>query len=75
MSRRLDIQLASSPYRRGLAALAAAAVVSAGLAGTAGAQNAPRCGQVLTASVTLQTDLTNCPGDGLVIGASRVVLI
>jgi len=32
------------------------------------------CGQELTASVRLTNDLTNCPGDGLVIGAPRIVV-
>lgn len=31
-----------------------------------------RCGQTLTQSVKLYNDLTNCPGDGLVIGANDI---
>ena len=32
------------------------------------------CGETITASTTLTSDLTNCPGDGLVIAASNIVL-
>jgi hypothetical protein len=32
------------------------------------------CGQTLTASTTVANDLTNCPGDGLVIGAAGITL-
>ena len=74
-SRRLAVAPFAPPTLRGLAALALAAVASAGgLAGTAGAQPTVKCGQVLIASVTLLADLSNCPGDGLVIGASGITL-
>src|SRR4051812_35764056 len=45
------------------------------LAAPAGA--APRqlhCGDTVTTSVTLTRDLTNCPGDGLVVGASGITI-
>lgn len=32
------------------------------------------CGQVITQSTHVSNDLTNCPGDGLVIGASNIKL-
>src|SRR4051812_25662885 len=32
------------------------------------------CGQTLTQSVKLANDLTDCPGDGLVIGADRLTV-
>ncbi len=33
-----------------------------------------QCGQTLTHSVVLANDLTNCPGDGLVIGADHITV-
>src|SRR3954447_5773320 len=43
--------------------------------GAAPAQAAgPGCGSVVTTSTTLQRSLTNCPGDGLVIGADNLTL-
>ena len=33
-----------------------------------------QCGDVITQDTTLDSDLVDCPGDGLVIGASRVTL-
>ena len=39
--------------------------------------NAPRtvtCGQTLTRSVKLANDLSNCPGQGLVVGADRITI-
>ena len=32
------------------------------------------CGTTITANTKLRADLTNCPGDGLVIGADRITL-
>jgi hypothetical protein len=54
------------------AALAALAFVTAGAAPARAA--GPSCGSVVTHSTTLRADLTNCPGDGLVIGADGVTL-
>ena len=34
----------------------------------------PGCGAVVTKSTTLQRNLTNCPGDGFVIGADNLTL-
>src|SRR3954447_26126039 len=45
--------------------------------GRALAQNQPAqrgCGAVLTADTKLGSDLTDCPGDGLVIGADNIKL-
>ena len=47
--------------------LASVAVPSAGAAPLA-------CGEVITKDTTLQSDLTNCPGDGLVVGADEITL-
>src|SRR5918998_5929404 len=35
---------------------------------------APSCGAVVMKSTTLRANLTNCPGDGLVIGADNLTL-
>src|SRR4051794_31587336 len=32
------------------------------------------CGQVITTSVTVDNDLTNCPGKGLVVGADNITI-
>ena len=32
------------------------------------------CGDVITQDTTLDSDLVNCPGDGVVIGASNITL-
>ena len=54
-------------------------VITAGLAlallpaGVARA-NHVACGDTITADTTLDSDLTNCPGDGLVIGAGSITL-
>ena len=47
-----------------------------GLAGPALAHDPEvvTCGQTLTHSVKLARDLTNCPGNGLVIGANRITV-
>ena len=31
----------------------------------------PTCGAVVVKSITLRANLTNCPGDGLVVGGNR----
>ncbi|MDX6689491.1 MAG: hypothetical protein QOG15_948 [Solirubrobacteraceae bacterium] len=56
----------------------AAALIMAPL-GAAGAEakeplTAVACGQMLTHSVRVANDLTNCPGDGLVIGADAITV-
>ena len=54
----------------GLTAFAAARAPS----GTAAQVVTVACGQTLTASTTVGNDLTNCPGDGLVIGAAGITI-
>jgi nitrous oxidase accessory protein NosD len=49
-------------------ALVVAALPSSALA------SGPSCGDTITRDTTLHRDLTNCPGDGLVIGADGVTL-
>lgn len=62
---------------RALGALVAAAAASTavmGLATPAAAAAPLGCGSVVTHNVTLDKDITNCPGDGLVIGASGITI-
>jgi parallel beta-helix repeat protein len=50
-------------------------IVVAGVAlGLAACQPSGDCGRVLTEDTTLQADVRNCPGDGLVIGADGIVV-
>jgi parallel beta-helix repeat protein len=50
-------------------------IVAAGVAlGLAACQPSGDCGRILTRDTTLQADVLNCPGDGLVIGADGIVL-
>jgi parallel beta-helix repeat protein len=50
-------------------------IVVAGMAlGLAACQPSGDCGRVLTEDTTLQADVRNCPGDGLVIGADGIVV-
>lgn len=59
---------------RVLAIVAAMAAAVAVPAGTAGAATAPvRCGDTITTSVVLTTNLT-CPGNGLVVGADGLTI-
>lgn len=51
------------------AALMVVAAVAAGTAGTASASHVS-CGQTITADTTLDSDLLNCTGDGVIVGAS-----
>jgi hypothetical protein len=52
-----------------------AAALSAGAWGTVDAlASHVRCGQTITGDTTLDSDLTNCPGSGVVIGAENVTL-
>jgi parallel beta-helix repeat protein len=57
----------------GLAALGGV-LAAAGLAAPAALAHDPACGATITHSVTLHHDLTNCPADGLVIGADHITL-
>jgi parallel beta-helix repeat protein len=53
----------------------AALIVMAGVAlGLTACQPSGDCGRVLTSDTTLQADVLNCPGDGLVIGADGIVV-
>lgn len=57
--------------------LAPVLAISALLAVASAAQAQPTqvtCGQTITHDTTLTVDLTNCPGDGLVIGADNITL-
>ena len=59
---------------------AAAFVVASALSGAGGAVAGgqvlaqPQCGAIVTADTKLGRDLTNCPGDGIVIGAAGITL-
>jgi parallel beta-helix repeat protein len=56
----------------------AAFVVASALTGAGGAvadgQAQPSCGAIITLDTKLSSDLTNCPGDGIVIGAADITL-
>jgi large repetitive protein len=54
--------------------VAGAAVLPAGSALAKDGQTTVHCGQTLTQSVRLANDLTNCQGDGLVIGADGITV-
>jgi len=56
----------------GRGALTATAVLAGILMAPATAPAALTCGKTLTKSVKLKTDLTQCPGDGLIAGASDI---
>ena len=61
------------PAALGAAILAATAVLGVTVH-PAAAATGPTCGAVVTASLTLQSDLSNCPGDGLRIGAAEIAI-
>ncbi|MGZ8648724.1 MAG: hypothetical protein ACXW08_08870, partial [Solirubrobacteraceae bacterium] len=56
--------------------LGVAAALALAAAGPASASPKPtlQCGQTVTHSVKLKADLTDCPGNGLVIGANDVTV-
>src|SRR5436190_24170581 len=56
-----------------IAALAAASAFLVLSAGQALADHV-KCGDVITHDTTLDSDLIDCPGDGLVIGADNITL-
>jgi large repetitive protein len=63
------------PNLRGLGHVTAALVGALLLLPAAGAEGAHvECGEVITQDTTLDADLLNCPGDGIVIGADGVIL-
>ena len=57
--------------RKIAAVLTLSALFGAAMADSAAAANV-QCGDVITESITLQSDLGPCPGDGLVVGADGV---
>jgi hypothetical protein len=61
------------PYSTVVMALALVAAVFASAPATASAQPLA-CGQVITEDTTLENDVTDCSGDGLVIGADGITL-
>ena len=65
-----------SPIPRPLLVLGVAAALALAAAGPASASPKPtlQCGQTVTHSVKLNADLTDCPGNGLVIGANDVTV-
>jgi parallel beta-helix repeat protein len=58
---------------RGAAVLSLAIALSM-VPAAAFADGRVRCGDVLTEDTVLKNDLTNCPGDGLIIGADGVMV-
>jgi len=59
--------------RRPVALLAALAAIAFGPGASAQAAHV-QCGDVITQDTTLDSDLIDCPGDGIVIGASGITL-
>jgi len=57
-----------------LVGLTAAVAVFSAVGASAALAEQVTCGQVITHSTHVSNDLTNCPGDGLVIGASNIKL-
>ena len=55
-----------------LTALALALLLALG--GSQALANHVQCGDVITQGTTLDSDLIDCPGDGLVIGADNITL-
>ena len=49
-------------------------VVTLLVSGSQALANHVRCGDVITQDTTLDSDLIDCPGDGIVIGASDITL-
>jgi parallel beta-helix repeat protein len=67
--------MTSMHARAAIAALTlAGALASAGPAAAKSPPTSVKCGDTLTRSVKLTTDLTDCPADGLVIGASGITV-
>ena len=65
-----------SKIRRGARALVASAIALGGLAVTASPASATHvvCGQLVTSSITLDSNLGPCPGDGLIVVADNVTI-
>ncbi len=51
-----------------------ATVVGCGFFATHAAADPVQCGDVITESIKLEADLTDCPDDGLVVGADRITI-
>jgi parallel beta-helix repeat protein len=66
----------SATHIRSLRAPAIVAVLAATIALSAGQAEASHvtCGQTITADATLDSDLVNCPNNGIVIGADDITL-
>jgi parallel beta-helix repeat protein len=60
--------------REALGLVALGVAVAVGLSAGSAAAAAPACGVTITRTTTLHSDLRDCPGDGLVIGADRITL-
>ncbi len=62
--------------RRGISVLSATGLALTGLVISGGPARAAHvgCGSVITQNTTLDSDVGPCPGDGLVVGASNIVL-
>jgi parallel beta-helix repeat protein len=73
--RNIDLLVASSIRRAAIAAALGAVAATLAFAGGAAAANQDvQCGSVITSNTTLRHDLVDCPGDGIVIGASNITL-
>ncbi len=62
----------TSALRAVVLAAAAAALLTVGASSALAKKQPVSCGQVITHSIHLSNDLTDCPGDGLVIGADHI---
>ncbi len=60
--------------RPALALMAAMCVLGVLAERAAAADPQPSCGEVVTASVTLTQHVADCPGDGLIVGASDITI-
>jgi parallel beta-helix repeat protein len=69
----LSFRVSTGYVRRLLITLALSSAAVAFSSVPASAQTLA-CGDVVTSSVTLQADLLDCPGDGLVVGASGITI-
>jgi parallel beta-helix repeat protein len=72
------VRTATPPQRPTRCAITAAIILAVGgplvLASNPALASSPSCGATITANTTLHSDLTNCAGDGLVIGADNITL-
>src|SRR2546430_10736326 len=64
-------------WKAALARLGAAVLLAGGLTVVTGGPSQAsvlHCGEVITASTTLTSDLLNCPDNGIVIGADNITV-